>query len=103
MVLIEESMKSQNCPNLSMAMKALLFVFSNTVIRLSFLCAFLSSSISAKEDLLYFLQHNADYVSNEASFSCRIIFGNYLGGKVARSCENYFWTWYAKDGGKGFV
>lgn len=36
-------MKSQNCPNLSMAMKALLFVFSNTVIRLSFLCVFLAA------------------------------------------------------------
>ena len=59
-------MKSQNCPNLSMAMKALLFVFSNTVIRLGFLYAFLSSSISAKEDLLYFLQHNTDYVSAAA-------------------------------------
>ena len=83
-------MKSQNCPNLSMAMKALLFVFSNTVIRLGFLYVFLSSSISAKENLICFLQHNTDYVSNEASFSCRIICGNYLGGKVARSCENYF-------------
>ena len=51
---------------------------------------FFSSSISAKEDLLYFLQHNTDFVSNEASFSCRIICGNYSGGKVARSCENYF-------------
>ena len=59
-------MESQNCPNLSMAMKALLFVFSNTVIRLGFLYAFLSSSISAKENLLYFLQHNADYVSAAA-------------------------------------
>lgn len=59
-------MKSQNCPNLSMAMKALLFVFSNTVIRLGFLYAFLSSSISAKENLLYFLQHNTDYVSAAA-------------------------------------
>ena len=59
-------MKSQNCSNLSMAMKALLFVFSNTVIRLGFLYAFLSSSISAKEDLLYFLQHNTDYVSAAA-------------------------------------
>ena len=38
----------------------------------------------------YSIQHNTDYVSNEASFSCRIICGNYLGGKVARSCENYF-------------
>ena len=73
MVLIEESMKSQNCPNLSMAMKALLFVFSNTVIRLCFLYAFLSSSIFAKEDLLYFLQHNADGLGmrkTEAKDSC---------------------------------
>lgn len=82
-------MKSQNCLNLRMAMKALLFIFSNTVIRLGFLCAFLSSSISIKKHSLYFLQHNTDYVSNEASFSCRIICGNYSGDKVARSCENY--------------
>jgi len=73
-----------------MAMKALLFVFSNTVIRLGFLCAFLSSSISAKKHLLYFLQHNTDYVFNETSLFCRMICGDYLSGRVARSCENYF-------------
>lgn len=83
-------MKSQNCPNLSMAIKALLFVFLNTVIRLGFLCAFLGSSISAKKHLLYFLQHNTDYVSSEASLFCRTIRGNYLDGEVARSCEYYF-------------
>lgn len=83
-------MKSQNCPNLSMAMKALLFVFSNTVIRLGFLYAFLSSSISAKENLLCFLQHNTNYVSNEASFSCRIICGNYLGGKSRKKLRELF-------------
>ena len=59
-------MKSQNCPNLSMAMKALLFVFSNTVIRLGFLYAFLSSSFSAKENLFFFLQHNPVYFSAAA-------------------------------------
>lgn len=59
-------MKSQNCLNLRMAMKALLFIFSNTVIRLGFLCAFLSSSISIKKHSLYFLQHNTDYVSAAA-------------------------------------
>ena len=56
-------MKSQNCPNLSMAIKALLFVFLNTVIRLDFLYAFLTNSISIKKHSLYFLQHNTDYVS----------------------------------------
>lgn len=81
-------MKSQNCPNLSMAMKALLFVFSNTVIRLGFLYAFLSSSISAKENLLCFLQHNTDYVSQRSKFflphNLRQLFGRKKSQEVAR-------------------